>query len=101
MCDDFNDLGLRHHFVTITNLTQLKRLIDFNTRGDNCVDQIFSNFLLLAALITSLFRGTLLQSYVSLISKRNVVPGMFSPANFARFFEVVSNYITGMLLAFG
>ena len=39
---DFNDL--RNYFNSVASLTQLVPLVDFSTRGDHCLDQIFSNF---------------------------------------------------------
>ena len=42
LCGDFNDL--RHHYADISRLTLLKSLVDFPTRGLNCLDQVFTNF---------------------------------------------------------
>ena len=42
LCGDFNDL--RHSFFSISKLTLLTPLVNFPTRGSNCLDQIFVNF---------------------------------------------------------
>ena len=42
LCGDFNDL--REHFDTISSLCRLTPLVDFPTRGTQCLDQIFTNF---------------------------------------------------------
>ena len=42
LCGDFNDL--RFHFSEISSLTHLTPIVDFNTRGDSILDQVFVNF---------------------------------------------------------
>jgi len=42
VCGDFNDLRL--HLSTIASILQLTPLVDFSTRGSNCLDQILTNF---------------------------------------------------------
>lgn len=97
LCGDFNDL--RHHFETISTLTQLKYLVNFNTRADHCVDQIFANF---ACDHKPLSFPPFCRSDHVVISW-NPTPvlrkpcikkkcRLFSPANFARFFEAINSY---------
>lgn len=42
LCGDFNDL--RNRFDDISSSTQLTPIVNFSTRGSNCLDQIFVNF---------------------------------------------------------
>lgn len=42
VCGDFNDL--RHQFSNISLLTGLTPIINFKTRGENTLDQVFVNF---------------------------------------------------------
>ncbi len=42
VCGDFN--GLRHHYRELADLLHVKALIDFPTRENNILDQVFTNF---------------------------------------------------------